>query len=893
MTRAKRAKKKPPRGLAAFTEGGTVPAWVTAARLVMVLGFATAVPVVLGVDAGRRLFWAAAIASLPALWVIGGYHLWRRICPLAVFAQLGRYLGIAGERRISGRLVKGYMLLQLGLMIAALSLRLIMTNGTRWALVGFVVAVVICAVITGLIWTGKTWCNYICPVGMVEKIYTEPIRLAGRDNSQCKPCTACKKNCPDIDLEQGYWKEIDLDARRIAYFSWPGLVFSFYLYYYLVAGSWDYYFSGAWTREDDQASAWLDPGLFFFDAVPIAVAAPLVLIAAAAASFAVFSAAERVALAIARRRGERPTDEGPVEALVRHRTLALAGFVGFIIFYFYGGQPTIRMLPGWFGALFSVAVVIAGSAIFFRRWSRSEADFVKERFAEKILKKWEWGDEPPAENLQDIYLLHSERTKERETRLLAYKETVRDMVADGLVTRNELVLLDSLRAQLGITDRDHKRILGELSEEERQLFDPAYQGSVEQRLQSEQYRRELERLVLSAARLGRAPSPDSLAALRAEYQVGVDDEDAAITEILAPGGPVAELLAAKIAEISRLARARRLSAPGDEESASWELFRFLCLERGRELGGEALNLLAPLIGEAPGELTDLRAGAIDELRERAGERGAPLVDALEALLAAPEAGDTAEPAIVSTLLELSDDPSSHLRAAAIHLLSRFDDEAARSVVVAATGDEEPLVREAAFNVLQVSGRLGRELAARAAADPDRRVRNAARPAGAKGASIPPSAFATLDAGRTMETLTSLEKMMLLRQVPLLASLEAGDLEELAEIAVERRFDSGESLCRQGDPGDEVFLIVSGEVEVWTSAEGDRRRILDTLGPGACIGEMAVLDSAPRSAFVTASRPTRALLLGGADFRSLLSSRPAMSRRIIEDLVARMRRMIDR
>ena len=89
------------------------------------------------------------------------------------------------------------------------------------------------------------------------------------------------------------------------------------------------------------------------------------------------------------------------------------------------------------------SVVIAASAIFFRRWARSEADFVKEKFAEKILKKWEWGDEPPAENLQDIYLLHSERTKEREQRLQAYKETVRDMVADGLVTKNELVLLDS------------------------------------------------------------------------------------------------------------------------------------------------------------------------------------------------------------------------------------------------------------------------------------------------------------------------------------------------------------------------------------------------------------------------------------------------------------------
>ena len=65
-------------------------------------------------------------------------------------------------------------------MIAALSLRLVMTNGTRWALVGFIIAVIVLAAVTGFIWTGKTWCNYICPVGMVEKIYTEPIRLVER-----------------------------------------------------------------------------------------------------------------------------------------------------------------------------------------------------------------------------------------------------------------------------------------------------------------------------------------------------------------------------------------------------------------------------------------------------------------------------------------------------------------------------------------------------------------------------------------------------------------------------------------------------------------------------------------------------------------------------------------
>ena len=65
------------------------------------------------------------------------------------------------------------------------------------------------SLLSGVIFRGKTWCNYICPVGMVERIYTEPIQINPTEHSQCEPCTACKKNCPDIDLEQAYWKEAE------------------------------------------------------------------------------------------------------------------------------------------------------------------------------------------------------------------------------------------------------------------------------------------------------------------------------------------------------------------------------------------------------------------------------------------------------------------------------------------------------------------------------------------------------------------------------------------------------------------------------------------------------------------------------------------------------------
>src|SRR5688572_21188358 len=205
---AKKPAKKRPGGWAAFTEGGSVPIWLTAARAVLVLAFCATIPGLLAVEQGNRIFWTVMIASLPLFWVVGGYHLWRRICPLAVVGQVGRLVGRGGGRKAGDWLAANYFLLQLGLMFVALSLRLVAINGSPVALAGFLGAVALSALVIGFVFTGKTWCNYVCPVGMVEKIYTEPSRLHGELTSQCAPCSACKKHCPDIDLEQGYWKEM-------------------------------------------------------------------------------------------------------------------------------------------------------------------------------------------------------------------------------------------------------------------------------------------------------------------------------------------------------------------------------------------------------------------------------------------------------------------------------------------------------------------------------------------------------------------------------------------------------------------------------------------------------------------------------------------------------------
>ena len=896
-------RKKQAAGWTAFTEAGSVSPWITLARVVLILAFAATIPTILGVEHGRRILWTVCIALLPIFWVLFGYHLWRRICPLAAIAQLGRYVGAPGERRMGKWLSTHYITLQLGLMFVALSLRLVAINGTPIALAGFLGVVVLTAIAVSFVYTGKTFCNYLCPVGLVEKMYTEPSRLAGEQNSQCSPCTACKKHCPDIDLEGGYWKEMSQPQRRFAYYTWPGLVLGFYTYFYLVAGSWDYYFSGVWAYQSTQLDWLFEPGLSFAHGVPIIAAVPLTLAVFGAASFALFAIGEAIAVRALR---PEPTDRQPAAQIptelrerVRHRMLVVSGFIGINIFYFYGGQPTLREGPPWLV---------------------TETDHVHEKVAQKILQRWEWGEEPPSDNLQDIYLLHSERTKQREARLRAYKETVRELVADGIVTRGELVILDSLRAQLGVSDKDHDKILNQLSDEERQLFDPAYQGSVEQNLQRQQYERDLERVVISAARDARAPTEHELATIRSAHGVAEDELAVTVQRVLSLDGPLADLFRAELDQLSRLGEASSACeqrTDTEDESASLSFARHLSIWRGRQHMDRATALLAA-VGDTPAvtavrnhlHAVDSKAlpAAITALRGTAGDALVePLIGAVELL-----AGAHPKPFAAAPFLAIANDSSPYLRASVALVMSRFSDDDARACVVAATDDDQWLVREAAFRSLGSRRRLTREMMSKALSDPEPKVRQAAiravagsttdseMPTVSQAANLAQTAagtdaggnvYATLDADARMDTLTTVEKMMLLRNVPMFEDLDPDDLQEITEIVDERRFYPGQLLCREGEQGDDVFLIVRGNVRVYTGGDGAPERTLAELGPGAYLGEMSVFDAAPRSATVAATQKTRTLVVRGAEFKNLMRLRPEISQRIIAELVGRMRAMI--
>lgn len=480
-----------------------------------------------------RLVWTVAIAGLPLFIVLVGYYRWRLICPLAFFAQLPNRFGGRGTRKASPWLEANYYLLTFSVFLFCLWLRLVATNGDGDAIAAFFVLISLTALAVGARYTGKTWCNHVCPVSFIEKIYTEPRSLGEAPNSQCAKCTACKRSCPDINEENGYWKEIDSRPKRFVYFSYPGLVFGFYFYYYLQSGTWEYYFGGRWTNQPgllrtaflpghDKATA----GLFFLPGMPRALASCLTLVLCALLSFCVFSILERVI----RSRQLGRADENDINA-VRHKTFAIAAFSAFVIFYTFAGAPTLRLIPGA-THLATIVVVTTATLALMRRLPRTPKAFAEESLARNIVRRWPWTDMKPPKDLREAFLIHtirSHETSEGYARLLQiYKDAVRESLADGIVTREAVNILLSFRTQLQIKQADHERVMTELAEEERTRINRfAREMSVEKRLQLEAYAGSLREYLGRALAANSVPNDAFIGRLQAEYRV-TKEEHAAV-----------------------------------------------------------------------------------------------------------------------------------------------------------------------------------------------------------------------------------------------------------------------------------------------------------------------------------------------------------------------------
>ncbi len=126
----------------------------------------------------------------------------------------------------------------------------------------------------------------------------------------------------------------------------------------------------------------------------------------------------------------------------------------------------------------------------------------------------------------------------------------------------------------------------------------------------------------------------------------------------------------------------------------------------------------------------------------------------------------------------------------------------------------------------------------------------------------------------------------LRDVPLFANLPTEDLERLCVGVEEVHLDTGQILFSEGDHGDRAFVVVDGQIEIVKASAGGE--VLLAVQTEGVVGEMALLENAPRNASVRARSATTLLAIPKVRLDELLGSSPSASRAFFEVMLSRWR-----
>ncbi|MEA5474548.1 cyclic nucleotide-binding domain-containing protein [Synechococcus sp. CCY9201] len=865
---------------------------------------------------GTTLFWGLVVPAGVFVLLVFGHELWRRICPLSFLSQIPRALGLqrqitrvnpkTGEKRFQLAKVPGdswlgkhYSQLQFGWLYVGLCGRILFFNADRLVLFAWLSFTIVCAIAVGWLYGGKSWCQYFCPMAPVQSIYSTPTGLLGSrahmaatpitqsmcrtvqpDGAEQSACVACQQPCIDIDAERTYWARLPTPAFAFERYGYVGLVLGYFLYYYLYAGNWDYYFSGVWLRQSDQLALLLRPGFVLFGQpidVPRLVAVPLFLGLCTWLGVLVGRAIESGLRGQVRRRGAEPDRDR-----IRHRVFLVATYLVFNFFFLFSGRPLILLLPAWVQYLYDVILVALSTLWLYRAWGRSPALYGRENLAERFRKQLARMDLDVGRYLdgrsiadlgtEEVYVLAKVLPGfTGQKRLEAYKGVVREALEEGFVNAaSSLDVLKQMRLSLGISDDEHRQLLEELGVEDPGLLDPDSRRSLEDQIRLSGYRKSLERLLLvqslgdGSGRAGaRGDARDdwgALRALRREYGISLGEEQRVLGDISPRAAAIRklELLLDRLPALTGGYRALHQSALRDQTAVLDLLDDRLQLRKELTLRAILAGLVTlqedPVVPALVQRLQAISPLGLPELVQGDDWAGRLPTAVAEAL--AQPGGEIAscrlDLPVADTLTfldSLAADPSPTMAAAALYLTACLDAERARSLAVQVSGkDTPPLLAQTAQAVGALQG--------------------------------PPA----------LRDCPELEKRVFLATSDFFRRSDADTLATLAEQADMRSFCRGDLITEAGDTCRELLLLIEGRAQV-RHRDGEREWLED-MEPGRVLDELEVLThSTSESTIVAEADGTRVLAVPVDSFDVVLERDPDFARRVLELESAQLQRLM--
>jgi CRP-like cAMP-binding protein len=853
---------------------------------------------------GTTIFWGAVVPSAIFILLIFGHELWRRICPLSFLSQIPRALSwqrqFKRENSTTGKvryelakvkpdswLGRNYPYLQFGWLFAGLCGRILFFNADRLVLFLWIAFTIVAAISVGYLYGGKSWCQYFCPMAPVQRVYGEPgglfaskahvdsstitqsmCRTVSPEGKEQSACVACQNPCIDIDAERSYWEGLNKPDVPFLYYSYIGLVVGYFVYYYLYAGDWSYYFSGAWARQPNQLSELFKPGFYLAGqaiAIPKLVAVPLTLGVFSGAGYAIGQWVEKRARAYSRKHHPKLSKEQ-----VRHRVFTLGTYAVFNFFFIFGGRPLLQLFPVWVLYTYELGLVSLSTLWAYKTWRKSSEIYSREGLATRFRKQLTKLDLNVGElldgrsiedlNPHEVYVLARvlpgfTKTKRHQ----AYKGVVREALEEGYVNySSSLEVLKQLRQELGVTDDEHRDVLEELGVEDPELLNPSRQRSLENLVRINGYRKAVERLMtLQQQQSNRASfnnlveqNSESLTNLRREYSITPQEEDWILSGMEPEACNVrrSHYLLGQLSDL--IDRYRALNQPKlREHNAALTTLRET-LHHKKQLIVQALLETLEKLQDTPDaiglaqDLADLSSKALLEALDAENWRDRlpkQVFDILsQATYPAVCAIDLPTAEIVGHFEALLGDRNPVLQMVCLYLIAQLDPEAGRAYARdRQTSDRHPALREMATQLLK---------------SPD----------------CPPLA-----------TFPMLEKLVHLFNSDFFHRVHNETLIALADRAQIKLHKTGDLITEEGDTCRELLVLIEGDAQVQFHSSTGELHTQD-LHPGQTLDELEIFaHSKFKSTIVAQSEVTRILAIPVDTFDDLLDRDQDFARRVLE------------
>jgi CRP-like cAMP-binding protein len=858
------------------------------------------------------LFWGAIVPGGIFILLVFGHEVWRRICPLSFLSQIPRALGwqrqFKRENATTGKiryelakvraeswLGKNYPYLQFGWLFIGLCGRILFFNADQTILGLWLLFTITAAITVGYLYGGKSWCNYFCPMAPVQRIYSEPGGLLGSqahtseqsitqsmcrtilsDGSEQSACVACQKPCIDIDSERSYWDGLNKPEAAFLRYCYVGLVVGYFGYYYLYAGSWDYYISGAWARQPDQLASLLSPGFYLFGQpinVPKLVAVPLTLGSFTAIGHWLGKWIENRVKVYSRERELKLTPD-----LIRHRIFTLSTFIIFNFFFIFGGRPLVQLMPIAVQFIYELSLVLLSTLWVYKTWHRSFDLYSRENLVSRFRKQLEKlqlnvsqfieGRTLGDLNTHEVYILAKVLPGfTREKRHTAYKGVVREALEEGYANySSSLEILQQLRNELGITADEHQEVLEELGIEDPELLDPDLKRSLENQIRLTGYRKSLERLMLlqkqQDSNINSAIAQDSpeISALRRQYSI-VPQEEAWILDGIAPeAGNLrrAEFLLAQLPDL--ISSYRALHQPILQQHQTVLMLLWNSISHKKELivrtileiiepiqtDPAAISIATELGRLSPSILLEILES--DRWQDRLQSETLEVLNPLEGQ-SIPYSLDYPISEILKYLDLLLDDRNPLIQTACLYIIAQLDLNHSQVISHNYTSNPNSPLLQATAQV----------------------IRSATN-------SCPP-----------LTSFPLLEKVVHLFNSDFFHRLNSEILIALADRSEVRTFATNGVITEAGDTCRELLLLIEGNANIHFCLENGQIQI-EKIHPGQTLDELEILaNSESKNTIVADSEITRILAVPVAAFDDLLvgeASRngnrdPDFARRVLE------------